>query len=111
MFGKKALEIYGDSSSEKEEIECSNYASMVVVQDEENEFDGLVSFMAKSDDEDKDKQVTVFEIKRNLNTYSFRRLKNLANVLIDTIKVLITEKDAMNNYIDSLNEDKGMMMV
>lgn len=111
MFGKKDLEIYGDSSSEKEEIECSNYASMVVVQDEENEFDGLVSFMAKSDDEDKDKQVIVFEIKRNLNTYSFRRLKNLANVLIDTIKVLITEKDSMNNYIDSLNEDKGMMMV
>ena len=54
MFGKKALEIYGDSSSEKEEIECSNYASMVVVQDEENEFDGLVSFMAKSDDKDED---------------------------------------------------------
>ena len=54
MFGKKSLEIYVDSSSEKEEIECSNYASMVVVQDEENEFDGLVSFMEKSDDEDKD---------------------------------------------------------
>ena len=84
---------------------------MVIVQDEENEFDGLVSFMAKSDDEDKDQQVTVIEIKRNLNTYSFRRLKNLANVLIDTIKVLITEKDSMNKNIDSLNEDKGMMMV
>uniref|UniRef100_A0A0V0IPX0 Putative ovule protein n=1 Tax=Solanum chacoense TaxID=4108 RepID=A0A0V0IPX0_SOLCH len=68
--------------------------------------DGLFAFMAKSDDEDNEDKVTLLDIKQNLNTYSVRRLRNLANVLIDSVIELTTEKDSMNISLDILSEEK-----
>lgn len=65
----------------------------MVVQDKTNVFDGLFSLTAKSNDED-DEKVNLFDIKQNLNTYYVRRLRNLANVLIDYVIELTTEQQS-----------------
>ncbi|KAH0751737.1 hypothetical protein KY285_004885 [Solanum tuberosum] len=49
---KKALVVWGDSSSESGESECLDDASMLAVQDDTNIFDGMFALMSKSDDED-----------------------------------------------------------
>ena len=90
----KALVVWGDSSSKLGESEFPNDASMLVVQYEANVFDGLFAFMEKSDNEEK---LTLFDLKKNVNTYSFRRLRNLESVLIDYVIELTTKKDSMNN--------------
>ena len=84
---------------------------MLVIQNEANIFDGLFSFMAKSDDENDEDGVTLLNIKKNLYTLSVRRLRKLANILIDFVKELTTEKDSMNSSLDSLSEEKVMMIV
>lgn len=73
---------------------------MLVVQYEANLFDGLFAFMAKSNNEEK---VTLFDLNKNVNTHSFWMLRNLENGLIDYVIELTTEKDSMNNNLDSLN--------
>lgn len=75
---------------------------MVVVQDDTNVSDGLLSLMVKSDNE----KVTLFDIKQNLNTYYVQSLRNLANVLIDSVIRLTTEKNFMNSSLYGLNEEK-----
>lgn len=84
---------------------------MLVIQNEANIFDGMFSFMAKSDDENDEDGVTLLNIKKNLYTLSVRRLRKLANILIDFVKELTTEKDSMNSSLDSLSEEKVMMIV
>ena len=56
-------------------------------------------------------KVTNFDVKKNLNTYFVRRLRILENVLIDSFIDLTMEKDSMNNFLDALNEEKGVMVV
>jgi len=108
---KKALAAWGDSSSESGESECPDDASMLAVQDNANVLDGLFALMAKLDDEDDEDKVTLFDIKQNLNSYSVRRLRNLANVLIESIIELTTEKDSMNISLDLLGEEKTVTTV
>ena len=59
-------------------------------------FDGLISLMEKFDDED-DEKVTIFDTKQNLITYS--------------VIELTTKKYSMNNSLDSLNEEKRVIVV
>lgn len=66
--------------------------------------------MEKFDDED-DEKVTIFDTKQNLITYSVRRLRNLANVLTYSVIELTTKKYSMNNSLDSLNEEKRVIVV
>lgn len=54
---KKALAAWGDSSSDSEDFDESNDASMVVVHDENNIFDEMFTLMAQSDDEDAEDKV------------------------------------------------------
>ncbi|XP_049364246.1 uncharacterized protein LOC125829001 [Solanum verrucosum] len=91
---KKALVVWEDFSSESEESECPDDASMLVVQDDTNIFDGMFALMAKSDDEDDEE-----------------KLRNLAGVLIDFVIELTTEKDFMNNRLDSLSEVRIVLTV
>ena len=66
---KKAFAVWGDSSSESEESECPEDASMLAIKDDENVFNGMFTFMAKSDDEEDEEKVTLVDLKQNLNTY------------------------------------------
>ena len=50
--GKKDLAVWGDSSSELEELECPDDAPIVVVQDDTNVFHGLFALMEKCNNED-----------------------------------------------------------
>ena len=49
---KKALDAWGDSSSDSENSYEPNDASMVVVHDEDNIYNEMIAFMAHSNDED-----------------------------------------------------------
>lgn len=82
---------------------------MLVFKDDANVFDGLFTLMEKSDDEDVDEKVTLFDLKQNWNTYFVIRLRNLANVSIDSTIELATEKESMNISLDSLSEQRIMM--
>ena len=97
-----------DSSSESGESEYPDDASMLVVQYNANVFDVLFSFMEKLDNEVK---VTLLDLQQNLNTYSFRRLRNLDSALIDSFIELTIEKDSMNNSIDILSNERTLMIV
>lgn len=55
---KKTLAIWGDSSSESKKSECPNDASILVVQDDVDIFDGLFVLMEKLDDEDNEEKIT-----------------------------------------------------
>ena len=81
-----------DSSSESEETECPEDASMLAFKDDENMFDGMFTFMVKSDDEEDEENINLFDIKQNLNVDSIRRFRNLDDVLIDSVIELTKEK-------------------
>ncbi|KAH0665359.1 hypothetical protein KY285_026565 [Solanum tuberosum] len=79
---------------------------MLEVKDDENVFDTMFAFMEKSNDEEAEEEVTLFDHKQNLHAYSVRELRNLAAILIDYITELTTEKDVMNNSLDIFHEEK-----
>lgn len=80
---KKEFAVQGDSSSESEESKCAEDASMPVVKDNENVFDGRFKIMALSHDEEEEEKVSMVDLKQNLNANSIRRLRSLVVVLID----------------------------
>lgn len=61
----------------------------MVIEDSNDAFDLLSAFMAKDDDE----EVTLLDIKQNLNSYSLKRLTGLASILIYSLVELINEKE------------------
>lgn len=65
---------------------------MLAVIDDKNVFDGMFTFMAKSDNEEDQENVTLYDLKQNLNAYYVRKLRNLANVLIDSVIESTIEK-------------------
>ncbi|XP_049360750.1 uncharacterized protein LOC125825454 [Solanum verrucosum] len=106
---KKALAVSvvgHDKHHESEESECPADASMLVVQDDANIFDGMFAFMAKSDDEDDEEKVTLFDLKKNLNTYSIRRLRNLA-VTEEQVMVLESENLELKEQLSLMIEKSG----
>ncbi|KAH0686360.1 hypothetical protein KY284_016913 [Solanum tuberosum] len=62
---------------------------MLTVKDDDNVFDVMFAFMAKSDDKENEE-----------------KLRNPVVVLIDSITELTTEKDSMNNNLDNFNKEK-----
>ncbi|KAH0689758.1 hypothetical protein KY290_017953 [Solanum tuberosum] len=79
---------------------------MLTVKDDYNVFDVMFAFMVKSDDEEYEEKVTLFDLTQNLNAYSVRKLRNPVVVLIDSITELTTEKDSMKNSLDNFNKEK-----
>ena len=52
--------------------------------------------MAHSYEEDDEDKATLLDFKQNLNTYSIKRLRRLANILIDFVIELTSVRDSMN---------------
>lgn len=67
--------------------------------------------MAKSYEDDDEDKVTLHDFNKNLCTYSIKRLKRLANVLIDFVIELTIERDSMDSSLDGLNEEMEEMVV
>ena len=82
---------------------------MVVIQDEENVFNEMFSFMDQSNEEDDEDKVSLLDSKQNLNTYSLKRLRRLPNVLIDFVIELSSERDSMKAEFECLIEDTKQM--
>lgn len=72
---------------------------------DEDVFDSLFTLMAKSID-DADEEVTLLDIKQNLNVYSIKKLKRLASVLIDSLCELAAEKDFLNKSPNIFQNEK-----
>ena len=62
--------------------------------------------MAHTENEEEDDKVTLLDMKNNLNYYSLKKLRTLANVMIDSVIELTSERDIMNAELDSLTENK-----
>ena len=45
----------------------------------------MFAFMAHSENEDDEDKVTLLDMKHDLNTYSLKKLRTLANVMIDSV--------------------------
>ncbi|KAH0689668.1 hypothetical protein KY289_017026 [Solanum tuberosum] len=101
-----ALAAWGDSSSDSKKSEHPKDTSMLAVKDYEDMFDATFDFMEKSDDQEAEEEVTLFDLKQNLHVYCVKNLRSLAVVLIDSIIELTTEKDLRNNSLDILHEEK-----
>ena len=80
---KKALVVWGNFSSDFEELEYHQDASMIVVKDEEEIVKSLFSLMSKTNNNDIKEDVTLLDLKSNINTYSIKRLRK--HVVIDYI--------------------------
>ena len=51
--------------------------------------------MTHSENEDDEDKVTLLGMKHDLNTYSLKKLRTLANVRIDSVIELTSERDIM----------------
>ncbi|XP_069154264.1 uncharacterized protein [Solanum lycopersicum] len=96
----------GDSSSDSEDPDEPKDVSMVAVHEEETVFNEMFALMAHTEYEEEDNQVTLLDMKNDLDKYSLKKLRTLAKVMIDSVIELAYEKDTMNAELDSLTENK-----
>ncbi|XP_069151990.1 intracellular protein transport protein USO1-like [Solanum lycopersicum] len=108
---KKALAAWGDSSSDSEDPDETKDVSMVAVHEEETVFNEMFSLMAHTENEEEDNQVTLLDMKNDLDKYSLKKLRTLAKVMIDSVIELTSERDTMNDELDSLTENKVKLEV
>ena len=45
----------------------------------------MFAFLAHSENEEEEDKVTLFDMKHDLNTYSLKQLRTLANAMIDSV--------------------------
>ncbi|XP_070036585.1 uncharacterized protein [Nicotiana tomentosiformis] len=70
----------------------------MAVESEVVEYDSIFALMEQSDDDeddDDDDEVNFLDVQRNLKSYSPKKLRSLANVLIDAYHSLINNKNAL----------------
>ena len=79
---------------------------MVAVHEEETVFNEMFALMDHTEDEEEDNQVTLLDMKNDLDKYSLKKLRTLAKVMIDFVIELTFERDTMNAELDSLTENK-----
>ena len=103
---EKALTAWGDSSSDSEDPDEPKDVSMVAVHEEETVFNEMFALMAHTADEEEDNQVTLLDMKNDLDKYSLKKLRTLAKVMIDSVIELTSERDTMNAELESLTENK-----
>ena len=82
---KKALAAWGDFSSDSEDPDEPNDVSMVVLHEDETILSEMFDFMAHSENEDDEDKITLLDLKHDLNTFSLKKLRTLANVMIDSV--------------------------
>lgn len=95
---KQALAARGDTSSELNESKKPKYTSMMALEGSENTYNSLFALMARLDDEEED-AVTHLTIKQNLNDYTPKKLRKLANILIDSLCDLTIKKDLLEDKV------------
>lgn len=86
---KKALTVWGNTSSDSDVSEYSDDA-----------------FMEELDDEDANEEVTLSYFKQNSNNFSISKLRKLVVVLNDLISELTTENDLVDNCLDISQDEK-----
>lgn len=86
---KKSLVIWRNSSSEFERSKHLEEASMLAIKDDDEVFDIVFAFMEKSNDEAED-EVTLHDLKDNLDLGIIKKLRKLACALIDSLHYLTT---------------------
>ena len=72
MVVKRALDAWGDSSSDSEDPDESKDVSMVAVHDEGTVFNKMFALMAHTENEEEDNQVTLLDMKNDLDKYSLK---------------------------------------
>ena len=82
---KKALAAWGDFLSDSEDPDEPNVVSMVVLHEDKTIFSEMFDFMAHSENEDDEDKITLLDLKHDLNTFSLKKLRTLANVMIDSV--------------------------
>ncbi|XP_070002932.1 intracellular protein transport protein USO1-like [Nicotiana sylvestris] len=87
----------GDSSSESERESDAENSSMMEVETKATKYDSLFALMARSDEdeEDEDDEVNFRDVQRNLKSYSSKKLRSLANILIDVYYSLDNDKEIL----------------
>lgn len=104
---KKALEVWGNASSEsEEEADSHEDVSMMVVEDDGSVFNFIFSLMAKSNNEEDLNEVTLFDLNNDLDTLPIKRLRKLVAVLIDSVDELTSENLMISEKL-SLCEDEN----
>ncbi|XP_069146079.1 uncharacterized protein [Solanum lycopersicum] len=104
---KRALAAWGDSSSDSEDPDEPKDVSMVAVHEEETVFNEMFSLMAHTENEEEDNQVTLLDMKNDLDKYSLKKLRTLAKVMLDSVIELTSERDTMIVELEILTENKG----
>ncbi|XP_059292497.1 uncharacterized protein LOC132045948 [Lycium ferocissimum] len=88
--------------NESEDGDDAGDTSMLAIDSECSGYESSFSLMAKSkDDDDNEKdEANFFDVKKNLKSYSQKKLVSLENVLIDAYHSLINQKNALSEEID-----------
>ncbi|XP_070020839.1 protein GRIP-like [Nicotiana sylvestris] len=110
---KQALAAWGDSSSESErELDAEN-SSMMAVETEATKYDSLFVLMAQSDDdeEDEDDEVNFRDVQRNLKSNSSKKLRSLANILIDAYYSLVNDKETLTIELGEIEQSRDDLVV
>ncbi|XP_070030407.1 uncharacterized protein [Nicotiana sylvestris] len=94
---KQALTAWGDSSGESEDETDAGDSSVMAVACEQNEYDSTFDLMSQSDNNknDDNKEVDFRDVRRNLKSYSPKKLMSLASVLIDVYHSLVEDRDSL----------------
>ena len=69
----------------------------------------MFAFMAHSENKEEEDKVTLLDMKHDPNTYSLKKLRTLANVMIESVIELTSERDIINVELESLNENRDKM--
>ncbi|XP_070014346.1 uncharacterized protein [Nicotiana sylvestris] len=110
---KQAFAAWGDSSNESKEKNDHGDSSMMAVENEATEYDSIFALMAQSndDEDDDDNEVNFLNVKRNLKSYSPKKLMSLENVLIDAYHNLINDKDALTMELGEAEQTRDDLVV
>ncbi|XP_070025087.1 uncharacterized protein [Nicotiana sylvestris] len=93
---KQALAARGDSSSEsKGELDAENSSMMA----------------SDDDEEDEDDEVNFKDVQRNLKSYSSKKIRSLANVLIDAYYSLVNNKEILTIELGEAEQSKDDLVV
>lgn len=104
---KKVLAVWENSSSESEKFEHTEDASLMAVKEDDKIFNQIFRFMVNSKDDDEPmKEVTLSNFNQNLHIFSTKKLMKLAAILINSTIELTTKKNALNNQLDLVQNEK-----
>lgn len=102
---KQALAVWGDTSIKYDASKKIEDVSMLAAKDSEIFYSSLFALREKSDGEEKN-EVTLFYIKKNKYDYSPKKIKKLANVLLNSVCELTAERELLEDKVENLEHEK-----